>query len=41
MRIDLEILSSFDLIMTTSMMQSVDESGVSVCEGEAAANEPD
>ena len=26
MRIDLEVLSSFDLIITTSMMQSVDES---------------
>ena len=30
MRIDLQVLSSFDLIKTTSMMQSVDES-VSVC----------
>ena len=30
MRIDLEVLNSFDLIITTSMMQSVDES-VSVC----------
>ena len=28
--IDLQVLSSFDLIKTTSMMQSVDES-VSVC----------
>ena len=26
MRIDLELLSSFDLIITTSRMQSVDES---------------
>ena len=32
MRIDLEVLNSFDLIMTTSMMQSVDVSvSVSVC----------
>ena len=30
MRIDLEVLNSFDLITKTSMMQSVDES-VSVC----------
>ena len=34
MRIDLEILSSLDLIITTSIMQSADESGVSMCERE-------
>ena len=32
MRIDLEVLNSFDLIITASIMQNVDESvSVSVC----------
>ena len=38
MRIDLEVLISFDLIISTSMMQSVDESvSVSSIETDSAA----